>query len=183
VFRENHSKLVARKKWPNIYRVAYSPDGTLLAIALFADVILFDVSTETETAVLRGHTTAVTGLCFSPDGLVLVTGSAGELKAWSVSELKEVSSRTVSTPGGVAAIRFCQKNEFFVVGVNEGEGEPSSLVFCRADTGHDVLRAGCHRGAITCLEVSADENLLVTGGRDCTIQLWSMRDFGLMTGK
>ncbi len=72
--------------------VAYSSDGTLLAVGSSLGIWLYDAHTYTEVALLTGHTGTVNSVVFSPDGKILasVTGS------WTVL-LWNVSRRTLRT--------------------------------------------------------------------------------------
>ena len=69
--------------------VAFSPDGTLLAVASSIGVWLYDANTGAEVNLLTGHTSFVTSVTFSPDGLVLAGAIAdaaayGRIRLWDV---------------------------------------------------------------------------------------------------
>ena len=57
--------------------VAYSSDGTLLAVGSSLGVWLYDAHTYTEVALLTGHTDRVMSVAFSPDGRTLASASLG----------------------------------------------------------------------------------------------------------
>ena len=57
--------------------VAYSPDGTRLAVASGIGIWLYDAHTGAEVALFTGHTGLVISVAFSPDGTRLASGSAG----------------------------------------------------------------------------------------------------------
>jgi WD40 repeat protein len=72
--------------------MALDPKGALLASATSdrrpfnADVRLWDVNTGKGVAVLRGHTSGVPTMAFSPDGKTLATGSWDEsVRLWDVA--------------------------------------------------------------------------------------------------
>ena len=66
--------------------IAYSPDGRLLAMAVLADILLYDTGNGQEVARLAGHTGAVTDLSFSPDGKTLASGvDDGSVHLWDVA--------------------------------------------------------------------------------------------------
>ena len=48
--------------------VAYSPDGTRLAVASSLGIRLYDAHTGTELALLQGHKLVVNSVAFAPDG-------------------------------------------------------------------------------------------------------------------
>lgn len=77
-----------------IRRLAFSPDGSLLASAEFGYIVrLWDVETGREQAVLKGHTDKVNTAAFSPDGRRLASGDLdGFVRVWDVESAKEVAA-------------------------------------------------------------------------------------------
>jgi WD40 repeat protein len=100
------------------WRLAYSPDGRLLALALARGLQLWDSRAEQQLAEYRDHTEVVSGLAFSPDGRRLLTcswdgtvrldevaGRPGQLRHidtydWGLGKLYDVA---VSPDGTLAA--------------------------------------------------------------------------------
>ena len=63
--------------------IAYSPDGTRLAVASSIGIWLYDTATHQEVALLTGHTDDVISVAFSPDGSALASGSWDEtVRLW-----------------------------------------------------------------------------------------------------
>ena len=58
-----------------ISEIAYSPDGTRLAVASTIGIWLYDTAPHKEVALLTGHTSLVNSVAFSPDGGTLASGS------------------------------------------------------------------------------------------------------------
>jgi WD40 repeat protein len=69
-----------------VSRVAFSPDGTLIASGSKDDSIrIWDVNKGTSIAELKGHHADLLALAFSPDGKLLVSGGFdGTLRVWGV---------------------------------------------------------------------------------------------------
>src|SRR5581483_48778 len=88
-WRLQHSK--DRPFGHRVIRVAFSPDGTLLA-AVDGDntIVVWDAATGMMRARLPGHRTTVTALAFSPDGRMLASGGVDRtVRLWELSSWKE----------------------------------------------------------------------------------------------
>src|SRR5215207_6051258 len=82
-----------------IFSLAYSPDGGLLALGGYKDVVLLDAGTRKPLATLTGHAETVRSLSFSRDGKLLaaaggVAGRKGEVKVWDVGTRAAVATVT-----------------------------------------------------------------------------------------
>ena len=66
--------------------IAYSPDGTRLAVASSIGIWLYDAQTGQEVALLTRHTKGVSSVAFSPEGWTLASGSYDyTVRLWEVS--------------------------------------------------------------------------------------------------
>lgn len=72
--------------------VAFSPDGTLLAMASRGgSVLLWDVGTGQLLETLKGHSSAVEAVAFSPDGRTLASGGGDQtVRLWNVETRREL---------------------------------------------------------------------------------------------
>ena len=81
-----------------ISEIAYSPDGTRLAVAGSIGIWLYDVQTGQELDLFAGHTGSVTSVSFSPDGQTLASGSDDEtVRLWDVSSGRHIRTLTGHT--------------------------------------------------------------------------------------
>ena len=66
-----------------INEIAYSPDGTRLAVAGGIGIWLYDAQTGAELDLITGHARSVSSISYSPDGQTLASGSEDEtVRLW-----------------------------------------------------------------------------------------------------
>jgi len=80
-------RLVLDQKKQDVYAVAFSPDGSILAIGNGNnEVVLYDAGNGERLATLKGHTDRISDAAFTPDGRVLFTSSIdGTVRLWAVA--------------------------------------------------------------------------------------------------
>ena len=62
-----------------VNEIRYSPDGTRLAVAYSIGVWIYDAQIFEAPDLLKGHTSEVLNVAFSPNGKSLATGSSNDL--------------------------------------------------------------------------------------------------------
>lgn len=93
VVNQNFSRVLNGTGNTNISDMAFSPDGTLLAVAQTdGSIRLWIVESATELALLSGHEARVRSILFSLDGRFLYSGSTDEtIRVWDMTSGFEVA--------------------------------------------------------------------------------------------
>ncbi|MGP0070054.1 MAG: c-type cytochrome domain-containing protein, partial [Isosphaeraceae bacterium] len=155
---------------PVIPALAFSPDGTLLAVAGFHEVLLWKADGSELVGRLVGLSERVESLAFSPDGQKLaVTGGRparmGEVQVWDVAKRKLVLSVPVTydtvygaswSPDGTKIAFGCSDNTVRAID---------------AKSGQQILFMGSHSDWVLDTVFSADGSHLISVGRDMAAKL------------
>ncbi|AMV40660.1 DUF1549 domain-containing protein [Planctomyces sp. SH-PL62] len=155
---------------PVVPALAFSPDGSLLAVAGFHEILLWKSDGSELVARLVGLSERVDSLAFSPDGSRLAAtggdpGRRGEVQVWNVAERKLELSTSVSfdvvfgaswSPDGTRIAFGCTDNSARAID---------------AKTGEQVLFMGSHSDWALDTVFSADGSHLVSVGRDMSAKL------------
>jgi WD40 repeat protein len=155
---------------PVIPALAFSPDGSLLAVAGFHEVLLWKADGSELVARLVGLAQRIESLAFSPDGKKLaVTGGRparmGEVQVWDVAKRKLALSVPVTydtvygaswSPDGTKIAFGCADNIVRAID---------------AKTGQQVLFMGSHNDWALDTVFSVDGKHLISVGRDMAAKL------------
>ncbi|MBL9167245.1 MAG: DUF1549 domain-containing protein [Verrucomicrobiales bacterium] len=163
-----HPPLYTRS--PLVTALDYSPDGTLLAVAGFHEVLLHRADGSGVTARLVGLSDRIQSLRFSPDGKQLAVGGGqpgrlGEVQIWDIEKRRLL----VSAPVGYDTL----------YGVNwspDGKlvsfGCPDKTVRAiEAATGKQVLQQGSHNDWVLDTVFSTNGSHVISVGRDMSAKL------------
>ena len=78
----------------DIFTMAFSPDGTLLALGdLDTNIRLWHIATRKQIHAFTGHKVAVRSIDFSPDGTFLASASGdGTVRVWNIEKRRQVAA-------------------------------------------------------------------------------------------
>jgi eukaryotic-like serine/threonine-protein kinase len=121
VFSRDGSKKVREYPAKQCRCLAFSTDGRWLAAGHMNDLRLFDLRGSGEVRNLRGHSNALSGVCFSPDGKLFATvGDDRLLKIWTLADGKERFS-IVAHRDGVEAVAFTPDGRTIATASDDGQ--------------------------------------------------------------
>lgn len=155
---------------PVIAAIDYSPDGKLLAVAGFHEVLLCDAENGKLLARLIGISERIQSIRFSPDGarLAVVGGlpcRLGEVQVWNVAKRKLLLSKPIGfdtlygaswSPDGTKIAFGCPDNNVRAI---------------NSETGEQVLQQGSHSDWPLDTVFTPNGSQLVSVGRDRTVKL------------
>jgi WD40 repeat protein len=181
----NASNPPVYSRLPVVNAIDISPDGNLIAVSGFHEVILIRSPVATEWANNTGSSEPVTGkivgrliglssriesLGFSPDGTRLAVsggnpGEFGEVQIWNVEKAKLELSKTVSFDT-VYGVDWSPDGKYVSFGCTD-----TTVRVIDSETGEQVLFQGAHEDWIRDTVFSVDGSRLVSVGRDMSCKL------------
>ena len=153
----------------SIGKIAYSPDGTRLAVAGDIGIWLYDAQRGEALDLLTGHTGVVSSVSFSPDGQTLASGSLDRtIRLWDVS-----SGRALRTLQGHTDIVYSVS--FSPDGQTLASGSLDRTVrLWDVKSGVEKQRLIGHTDQVFGVSFSLDGQTLASGSEDRTIRLWDV---------
>lgn len=155
---------------PVISSLDYSPDGKLLAVSGFHEILVVDADSGERVARLIGMSERIQSVRFSPDGTLLAAtggqpGRMGEVQVWDVvrKKLKLSVPITYDTVYGVSWSPDGTKLAF--------GGTDNSLRVIDAASGEQILFQGSHSDWVLDTLFSVDGKHVVSGSRDMSIKI------------
>ncbi len=148
----------------------YSPDGNLLAVAGFHEVLLYENDGARLSARLVGLSERIQSLRFSPDGQWLAVAGgdparAGEVQVWEVAKRKLAVSVPV-TYDTVYGVSWSPDSQLIAFG-----GADNTVRAIEAASGKQVLQMGSHSDWVMCTAFSIKGDHVISGGRDMSVKL------------
>jgi WD40 repeat protein len=155
---------------PILPSLDYSPDGKLLAVAGFHEVLLVDTTDHKVTGRLVGMAERIQSVRFSPDGGRLAVagglpGQMGEIQVWDVAKkkLKLSAPFTFDTLFGVS---WSDDGTHLAFGCTD-----NSVRVIEADKGEQVMFQGGHSDWVLDTFFVAKKDHVVSASRDMSVKL------------
>ena len=158
-----HQALAVGAISPQVEAIAYSPDGTRLAVA----GIMFDAITGQEQFWLRGHTHGILHLAFNADETRLITASYdGTTRVWDITPAHELFAW--SAHGGmVYDVAYSPDGALLATAGRDG-----SAVVWDAESGDALQVLAGHSDVVNGVAFSPDGQVLATASADRSVILW-----------
>jgi WD40 repeat protein len=155
---------------PVISSLAYSPDGSMIAVSGYHEILLHKGDGSGLIARLIGLSERIQSLAFSPDGKLLAMaggspGRFGEIQIWDVAKKKLNLSISV-TFDTLYGLSWSHDGAKIAVGCAD-----NSLRAFDAATGAQILFQGAHNDWVLGTMFSKDSTYLVSISRDRSVKL------------
>ncbi|MFQ5807695.1 MAG: WD40 repeat domain-containing protein [Phycisphaerae bacterium] len=151
--------------------IAFSADGKKLASAGARKIHIWDVAARKLLHAIDGHKKSIQSICFSPNGKLLVSGSADDtLRIWNV-ETGKMEREIEAEQEGVLAVAYSPSGRTIA-----SAGADKTIKLGKSKSGQMRARLWGHLDRVLCLAFSPDGKTLASGSGDTTIALWKIEE-------
>ncbi len=158
---------------PQIFDLAYSPDGRVLALAGYREVRLIDAATRQQLATLAGHASTVRALVFSRDGRLLAAAGglparSGEVRIWDVAERKLLHTFRGHSDC-IYGVAFSPTGETIATASYD-----KLVKLWDVATEKEIRTYKDHIDAVYAVAFTPDGKRLISGAADRTVKIWNV---------
>ncbi|MGH9445750.1 MAG: pentapeptide repeat-containing protein, partial [Terriglobia bacterium] len=147
--------------------LAFGPDGIMAVAQQNGTIRLWDLATNQEVCVLRGHEESVMSVAFSPDGKRLASGGSDKtVRLWEAESGKKVATLR-GHEESVMSVAFSPDGTRLASG-----GDDRTVRLWEAGSGKEVATLRGHEESVMSVAFSPDGKRLASGGDDRTVRLW-----------
>jgi len=167
--------LVSEENPDAIRSLAFSPDGTTLAVASANGIVqLWDIKGRKELKTLRGHTKIVTEVSFSSDGKFLASSSDDTtIIIWDLQT--GVIKNTLTSDSVVLSVAFSPDGKNIAAGYQD-----NTLKIWNWQNGENIATINAHSGWVWKVVYSPNGKILASTSFDSQTKLWNAENFQLL---
>jgi len=160
---------VAPRPDGNLYTVAVSPDGQIVAGSGDGLVVVWDAASGTERALLRGHRAQVNAVAFAPGAKLLASAGKDKLiKLWDVASGR-VRATLDGHLGEVTAVAFSPSGRMVA-----SAGWDGTVKLWDVDSGGERASLTGHADGVATLAFAPNGQTLASGSEDGSVRLWDV---------
>jgi WD40 repeat protein len=156
---------------PQIFSLAYSPDGKIVAAGGYKELRFIDAATGKTLASVPGYAEVVRSVAFSKDGTRIagsggVAGVKGEVKIFDSATRRFVTTLEVHSDT-IYAVAFSPDGSTLATASYD-----KLIKLWDAATGKEIRTLKDHIDAVYALAFTPDGNRLISGAADRTVKVW-----------
>ena len=124
------------------------------------------------STILKGHTSYVSSVSFSPDGRTLASTSDETIRLWDVATRRVILNLTGHTDS-VRSVAFSPDGSIIASGSGTWRGEGDNTIrLWDTETGNHIRTLTGHTAPVRSVAFSPDGSTIASGSQDFTTRLW-----------
>jgi WD40 repeat protein len=156
---------------PQIFSLAYSPDGKQLVAGGFKEVRVIDTASGKPAGTIGGHADVVRAVAFTKDGKRIaaaggVPGVSGEVIVWDAANRSKLAT-IAGHSDAIYAVAFSPDGNTLATSSYD-----KFIKLWDAATGKEIRTLKDHIDAVYALAFTPDGKRLVSGAADRTVKIW-----------